>query len=290
MIASNNTASNNDNVPVPVKFSKYRKAAYGYNVRSAGGIRGVTENEIQVTLGAVQTSWITGKGQLPGVADILQQTQFPEWKVLAILADPEFRTRCTLRGIPWPKNWNRVKHDSAVVRSRLTPDQVMTLQIVTDPTNKRPLGSKLRQAGITYATWRNWMRDQAFADAVKTTAEEMLQDMVPATHARVANKADAGDLKAVEMLYQLTGRYDPAKQQMLEMTTVVRLLLEIISRHVTDPVALKQITTEVDLVLQGETLKELDQLPANYVPQVKEANEPVPEGFFELDGFDQEGD
>lgn len=259
-------ASNSSNALEPIKFNSFRKHAHGFSVRSARGIKGVTEEEIWTVLGAVQALWLTGKGRLPGFADISERARIADWKIDVILADPEFRTRCQLRGISWPKKWDRLKHDSAVIRSRLTPDQVMALQIVTDPTNNRTLQQKLKQAGITYATWRNWMREPNFADAVKTTAEEMLQDMIAPTHTTIARKASSGDIAAANLLYQLTGRHDPNKQQMLEFTKVIGLLLEVISRHVTDPAVLGRVTQDFDVVLSGGQLKEVDTIPANYEP------------------------
>lgn len=267
----------------PLRFGKYRKSAHGFGVRPAGGISGINEEEIQVILGVIQQLWLTGHGKLPSVADVLNLTKFPEWKVLSVLAHSEFRERCTLRGIPWPKNWNRAVHDSAVARSRLTPEQVMTLQIVTDPTNKRTLGTKLRQAGVTYPTWRNWMRDPIFAEAVKTTAEEMLQDMVPTTHARVANRADSGDLQAARMLYELTGRHDPNKQQMLELTSIVRLLLEVITRYVTDTVVLERINNDFGVILQGEVPPSVGEI-AMHPEVIQEHPELVSDNYFEYNG------
>lgn len=267
----------------PLRFGKYRKSAHGFGVRPAGGISGINEEEIQVILGVVQQLWLTGHGKLPSVADILNLSKFAEWKVLSVLAHSEFRERCTLRGIPWPKKWNRAVHDSAVIRSRLTPEQVMALQIVTDPTNKRPLGTKLRQVGITYPTWRNWMRDPIFAEAVKTTAEEMLQDMVPSTHARVANRADAGDLQAARMLYELTGRHDPNKQQMLELTSIVRLLLEVITRYVTDTAVLERINSDFGVILQGEVPPSVGEITMH--PDVIQAHpELASDDYFEYNG------
>lgn len=205
-------------------------------------------------------------------------------RVYQILGSPSFFARLQARGVDWLPNWNPVKHEEMRMRERLTPQQVWALQIMTDPTDRRSINVKLKQIGITYAVWRSWLSEPFFAELVRSTAEKMLQDGITVVHTAMLQKAAAGDTGAMKLFYEVSGRHDPNRQQMLDFTKVLGLILEVLQRHVTDQQTLARVTLDIDKVINGGNLSELKELPANLDPNIIDAEvvPDVPNGFFDI--------
>lgn len=111
-----------------------------------------------------------------------------------------------------------------------------------------------------------------------------LEDHLPDFHTKIVERGLSGDLNAIKFAYELTGRHDPAKQQMVDLNRMVMLLLEVITKYIRDPQVLTQINNDVDLILKGKTPAAIDMLPANYVlpGELKESEVELPPiGFFE---------
>lgn len=198
-----------------------------------------------------------------------------------IMGSESFYARMHARGINWISNWTPERHELMRSMERLTPQQVYALQIMLDPTDRRSTNAKLRHVGITYAQWRNWLREPFFGDMVKDTAEQMLTDNIANVHTRLAQKADAGDVQAMKLFYEVSGRHDPNRQQMLDFTKILGLFLEVIQRHITEPKTFLAISNDLDDVMAGKELKPLDRLPANIDPDIVDADV-LPDDFFEF--------
>jgi hypothetical protein len=77
-------------------------------------------------------------------------------------------------------------------------------------------------------------------------------------HNSLTMRAVAGDTAAIKMFYEVSGRHDPNKQQLQDLGQVINLILEVITRRITDVGTVRQITNDLDLVLSGGTLQPLD--------------------------------
>ena len=150
------------------------------------------------------------------------------------------------------------------------------------------LKARLARAGVTYSVYRNWLKNPAFAKVIRGTAELALDDHLPDFHTKVIERGLSGDLNAIKFAYELTGRQDPAKQQMVDFNRLVMLLLEVISKYITDPVVLRSINSDVDSIMRGETPKALDVIPANYVASTVVEKPQVPDYIQELLDMDKE--
>jgi hypothetical protein len=258
-------------------------------------VGGVENADFDIVLGAVHVLWMRGDTKLPTVKDISDfASQVDPDDIRKILAHRRFRSACLERNIQWPANWNEAYHSGAVLRSHLRPEQAQVLAIVLEPT-RESFQQKLRKAGINAATWMNWLKEPMFAEAVRVSSENMLQTSQAAVHASVVNGATAGNVASQRLYYELTGRHDPTKQQMLDFTNMVGLLLEVLTRHITDPIILSKVNSDLDRIIGGHNLKEIDVIPANYEvpeqatpPVVKfdtveplGADDDIPPGFFD---------
>ena len=238
--------------------------------------------EVEILTAIVQILFMT-ENALPTYDEILEKSGLPADKVKAVLKSDYFCDRMWARGIQWPRKWDSTQAITTP-RAQITPQQVHALQIVMDPTNNKPMGQKLKMAGVSYSTWQNWLRQPVFAEAVRYTTEQMLGDNIATVHARLVNKADQGDVQAMKLFYEVSGRHDPARQQMQDIQSIIGLLLEVITRHITDPSVLMRITNDFDTVTSGGRIKTLDSVPANYTPDEAPVDaEIVSDDFFEFE-------
>jgi hypothetical protein len=126
------------------------------------------------------------------------------------------------------------------------------VSIITNPTNRRPLKDKLAQAGISYYRYKAWLNQPAFAAYVKEIGERLLHDHVQDVHTRVVERATNGDIAAMRLYYDLTGRTDSSTNKAVQdLSATVRLLLEVITRNVTDVTVLDKIQKEIAAVTDG---------------------------------------
>lgn len=218
---------------------------------------------------AAEVLYLRGNGKMPSIDSLSAESKVPVTILLKVLQSQAFLKRMKARGINWKSSDNRGE-------IRLTTEQAAAINFLTDPTSKLDLTQRLKKAGITYSVYRNWLRNPAFSALIRGVAETNLDAHLPDFHTQVIKRGLAGDLKAIQFAYELTGRHDPAKQQAVDMSRLVMLLLEVITRHITDPDKLLAINADIDLVLKGKTPVAIEELPANYI-----ASEIVPEGFFE---------
>jgi hypothetical protein len=252
-------------------------------------IPGVDNFEVQLVLGAVHVVWMMGSHKLPSLKDINDRIpQLPQERIVRILKHKKFRSLALGRGIQWPERWTESIHNGAVLRSQLRPEQAHVIAIMLEP-GRENFHAKLKKAGITSTTWMGWLNEPLFAEAVRVASENMLGAAQTAVHASVINGASSGNVQAQRLYYELTGRHDPVKQQMQDMNNVVRLLLEVLTRHVTDPGVLEKIQSDLGRVMAGQNLREIETIPANYTvvegPVGGSSNEgrmEVEEGFFEF--------
>lgn len=206
-------------------------------------------------------------------------SRIPLSRLYKILGSETFHARMHARGINWLTGWTPERHEIMRTMQRLTPQQALAVQIMTDPTDRRSTKAKLDTIGISYNVWRTWQREPFFAEILKDTAELLLQDNLATIHSRLVQKAEAGDTNAIKLFYEVSGRHDPNRQQMLDFGKVVALILESLTRHITDAQTLLKVTTDLDRIMSGKTPVN-DELVANVTEDELELTEVEP-GFFD---------
>lgn len=219
------------------------------------------------------------KRRVPTMAEIEAHCNNKPKTIARVISTPEFKALMKVRGFPMEEG------------PKLSPEQVFAVSIITDPTNKKPLAAKLKQAGITYPQYRAWLKQEHFREYVTKLTEDMITEHIGDVHTRLTEKATNGDIQAIKLYYEITGRHDPQRQQMVDLQGVIGLLLEIITRYVTDTNALRAITADVELVMAGGVPNALTSMdlgriagsdPATINGQVL-TEKPVPDGFFDFE-------
>lgn len=244
---------------------------------------GFDRKDYELLLGTIQLWWIT-ENKRPSVSNIVTLLGWPESKVVKGLRAKSTYYRLRKRGIAWPENWSPAANQVA----ELTPQQVMAIQILTDPTRPEKFSKRLGIAGINYNVFRNWMRNPKFAEAYKAIGESMITDNINTVHNALVQKAEQGDATAMKLFYEVSGRHDPMRQQTQDLTSLVGLLLEVITRHITDVGILTKINNDFSKALSGDSISPVGELTAYKPTDIEDAviveDEPpaVKPGFFEL--------
>lgn len=175
--------------------------------------------------------------RLPTIIELQRLTGVGAALIKRTLESDEFRLAVSARGIPWDN------------REGLSATQMLVAQIITNPTDRRELRLKLKQAGVTYPQYRAWMNQPAFSQYMHRITEGMLTDHIPDFNTVLTKKGLAGDLNAIKYINELSGRHDPNRQQVLDLQAVVTSLLDIIQRNVKDPETMKAIAAEFQLTM-----------------------------------------
>lgn len=201
--------------------------------------KGITKEAFLDAINATTAAW-NYLHKKPTIADIKTYCAEFQRDIEKIVATEEFAIAMSARGYTWTDT------------SHITPQQVWAVSIITNPTNRRPLREKLSQAGITYHTYRAWLNQPAFAKYIKEIGERLLNDHVQDVHTRVVERATNGDIAAMRLYYDLTGRTDSnTNKAVQDLSATVRLLLEVITRNVTDTATLDKIQKEIAAVTDG---------------------------------------
>lgn len=208
----------------------------------AGTTRPTFRKVVAGAVMAYQMHRQTGKGKtLPTIDEICRISGVTKSAVSRVCATNEFRLAMKERGIDWSP------------RDGLTPEQTYCIGILTNPADKSDMERKLKKAGIDYQVYRNWLKQPIFAAAVRQIGEDMLKEHIADVHTTLTREAVGGNMRAIELYYQISGRFDPAREQTQDLNRLVTLLLEVLFRNITDVKVLERINEEFTMVLGGET-------------------------------------
>lgn len=172
--------------------------------------------------------------------------------VAVVFDDKDFKHYVLSRGVPWIR-----------VNTRLTQEQMYALSHVMDPTVPGGLRAKLRNLGIGYAKWTAWQKNPEFRQTFQTMSEDALQEHMPLIQQALIQTAEKGDMNAIKFAYEITGKWDPNSKAAIDVMNVLSRVVEIITKHVDNPITLAKIGSEVQMLAQST----LGVLPNNRVIQ-----------------------
>lgn len=145
--------------------------------------------------------------------------------------------------------------------SGISPLQAMAIQLLSDPTDRRTLNTKLRQLGVSMPQYQNWMRQPLFAQTLTQRSEQNLGDAVHVAMNKLIGNADAGDQRAIEKVLEISGRYNPQQQEVNNARQVVLVLVEAVLKHVSSKDEKNAILAEVEAVMQkGSVMNSLNTM------------------------------
>lgn len=154
----------------------------------------------------------------------------------------KFQRSLADRGIKTTKNPN------------LSLRQETFLQAYLNPMNLKPPQVLAKQQGIKATELDGWMRDKHFAEAMSAKAEENLRKYIPIADQALGQMVQQGDMKAIQFLNQLTGRFDPNSRGNVDIVALLMAVQDIVLRHVREPETKRAIARELIALAQGNSL------------------------------------
>jgi hypothetical protein len=134
----------------------------------------------------------------------------------------------------------------------LTEEQLTVANVLLDHADKRSQTKKLSDLGIPTLKFQGWMRDPTFSGYLTTRAEHLTKDRLFDVHGGLVDRAAAGDVNAVKLYYELTGRHVSGSTGGVDLALVLVKIIEILQKHVQDPVILTAVSDELLNVIDGE--------------------------------------
>jgi hypothetical protein len=123
----------------------------------------------------------------------------------------------------------------------LTYDQRRLLNVLTDLTIKGDITQRLKKCGVSWDTFQNWQRDAAFKTQLDAITQSVTADAEPLIMMELTRGAVEGNLAKIQYFHQLSGRFDPNRQQQADIRAFMVGLMEIMQEFVTDPEQLRKL-------------------------------------------------
>ena len=143
--------------------------------------------------------------------------------------------------------------------SRLTDQQLAAVNLMVNFMDKRPLHKKLKALGISATKWQGWQRDKTFSKYLKFMTEEMLNINMTAVNDGLLNAAEAGNVRAAQFVYEITGRYKK-DSPVANIQLLIVQIIEVIQKHVHDPETLRGISSDFEELMFRTQLQNRNEI------------------------------
>lgn len=196
---------------------------------------GFTDSAFRNAVAAADLAYRTN-GQLPSVDDCYRVwPRIPKKTYAALFLSEEFKQALRYRGVEWDSN------------AGLSLEQGMALLKLTDPSDRRTTGVKLKELGIPMPKYEAWMRQPLFAESYAKRTEALFAGAVPMALNKIVANAEMGDMRAIELILNITGRWNPSAQSVEDARAVVMKVIEAVIKHVPDSSVRAAIMADVSL-------------------------------------------
>lgn len=173
-----------------------------------------------------------------------------------LYSDP-VRVRLKNRGVDYSVALKETDPDF-VSPTRLSDKQLAVISTLLNPLDGRSQTKKLASLGVKPATFAGWMRGERFSGFFRARSEELFGDALPLAHESLVRKVADGDIRAIKLFYEVSGRYTGArKEETANLRLILAKLTEII-QHYVSPEIMRQIINDVDAMMIGSGVSPVD--------------------------------
>jgi hypothetical protein len=162
-------------------------------------------------------------------------------QVETIWPTSKFQKALETRGIASTKNPNLTLRQETFLQAYLNPLNLKTPQVLA------------KQMKITLVELDGWMRQKQFAKAMSNKSKDNLEKYLPMADQALGQLVQAGDMKAITFLNQLTGRFDANKAGAIDIFSVMMQVQDVILRHVREPEVKRNIARELIALANGQS-------------------------------------
>lgn len=182
----------------------------------------------------------------PGLQDISELAGLSEEIVRSALFSENVTRGLEMRGISRDATPPTKKGELGKNQTRLTDKQLAVAMTLLNVADNRSLTTKLESLGVKSTTYHGWTKSKVFMDFMNQQAEEMFGSAMPMAHKALINKVMAGDVRAMKLYYEMTGRWNGQQsQETANVKMIIIRLIEIMQKYISDPIILKAIAEEM---------------------------------------------
>jgi hypothetical protein len=203
-------------------------------------------NEMVDVLTYIEQIWWEDNQTVPTDEKIAEVIGVSLQSVKNYWKNPDFRSALNARGVTFANDSDGGK--------ALTYAQLQVANMLMNIMDKRSLREKLQAAslpGVTPAQVGAWMRQPAFQDHLRKRANALFGDADVSANLALVKAIDGGDLKAVQLYMEMTGRYTPKSNVDVNVMSIIARVVEIVSIHVREPATLEAIANDLESLMQG---------------------------------------
>jgi hypothetical protein len=184
---------------------------------------------------------------VPTIEEIAQQLKISQVSVNYYLQRRPVIKGLEDRGIPWRQH----------TQSELTATQVAAAVTVMNFADTRSNEEKLDQLGINSSQYYAWLNDPQFKNLIDNLSEQNLRNIKPTAVTEFTKLINKGDWQAVKYYLDVTGAV--ANNDAPQSEVLLRMIIEIIQKHVKDPETIMAIAQDIKLASANRTLEVVTQ-------------------------------
>lgn len=174
-------------------------------------------------------------GRMPDHDRIVRGMNYSKQDVIDALAKDSVLQALTRRGLTYYTD------DYA-----LTPEQLAVANTMLDFTDGRSQKKKLSDLNVSSRQYQAWLRSPGFQNYMRQRAESLLNDNMHEAHLALLDSVRSGDVKAITLYYEMQGRFSSKGTQEIDVGYLLVKIIEILSRHIQDPITLNVIAGELE--------------------------------------------
>lgn len=144
----------------------------------------------------------------------------------------------------------------------LTPEQIAVAAALNNTKDRRADSRKLTHLGVSERKYAGWLNNKRFVEYMKLSANNILEHSEHEAHMALLRKLAAGDQKAIQLYYEMTGRYNPAHEQTVNLQQILVQIIEVIQRRVIDPEVRAEIAADLKMIASEQQLTQSSQKQA----------------------------
>lgn len=136
-------------------------------------------------------------------------------------------------------------------RDYLTPEQLAVANSILNLADKRSITKKLQDFQVSPAKYANWKKNPVFNGYLRDRSEAQLGEAIPDVHLALIDAATSGDMRAIQLFYEITGRHGPDSRQNVNVQVMLTAVLEAVAEYVRDPEILQKIAAKIQEASAG---------------------------------------
>jgi hypothetical protein len=200
----------------------------------------LTDLEVKILSLLDQRFWETG--YVVSNDKVSADLRCSEQAVKKAWSKPEFRQALIARGVDLSPGESK---------DILTPTQVILANLLLNAHDKRSVREKCELVDVSSQQYNAWMRQTSFSGYLRKRAESAFAATDSVAYTALSNLVENGDFNGIKLFFEMRGIYNPKMQVEVNVELVVVRLIEIVARHVTDPLVLQAIAAEIETIELG---------------------------------------